>query len=192
MRYRQIIAALFGLLFSAASIAVVVSVSTGTPTQAFRGLSSDTKPTAGILMGATFAETDTGKTYVWTANTATGTGANWVEFIPRVSLGTLLACEDQTLSSCWISLAGNTSNVTQAIVNNQIKASPGEMVGIWINSTTAGTLRFWDQVSGTCNAGAKGGATTFAIVGWNPYPAKFGTGICVTTGGTIDATLVYR
>lgn len=108
------------------------------------------------------------------------------------SIATLLECEDETLHSCFVSLAGSTANLTQATTSNQVKASAGEMIGFYVNSTNAGTLRFYDQVNATCNSGPKGGAITPAI-GYHPYPAKFATGICALTGGTgIDVTAVYR
>ena len=48
------------------------------------GLSTDTKPSAGVEFSAQFYEYDTGKTYIWTG---TGTfsvpvAGQWVEYLP--------------------------------------------------------------------------------------------------------------
>ena len=106
---------------------------------------------------------------------------------------TKLECEDETLSTCVVSLASTSSNLTQATANNGVKASPGEVVGFFVNTTNAGTIRFFDDADGTCNTGAKGAVITPAAGQWYPYPVSFTTGICVLTGGTgIDVTLVWR
>ncbi|MBI4695573.1 MAG: hypothetical protein HY749_16270 [Gammaproteobacteria bacterium] len=111
----------------------------------------------------------------------------------KVTLSTLLSCEDQALSSCWVSLGGSSVNLTQATTSNQVKAAAGEVIGFFVNTTNSGTLRFWDQVGATCNSGAKGATITPAAGAWYTYPVKFSTGICVLTGGTgIDVTVVYR
>lgn len=105
---------------------------------------------------------------------------------------TLFACEDQTLSSCWVSMAGSSINVTQATANNNVKASAGETIGFYVNSTTSGTIRFYDDSDGTCSSGAKGGTITPAI-GYHDFPMRYSTGICALTGGTaVDITVVYR
>jgi len=139
------------------------------------------KTAKGILIGLLFAIT-------CGAFAAVGS-----KIIQSVTLDTLLSCEDQTLSSCWVSLGGSSANLTQATTSNQVKNAPGEVVGFFVNTTTSGTIRFWDQVNATCNSGAKGATITPAAGNWYPYPVKFSTGICVLTGGTgIDVTVVYR
>jgi hypothetical protein len=45
--------------------------------QLFFGLSSDTKPTQGMRVGAVFVEYDTGLEYIWD-------GSAWIELVNRV------------------------------------------------------------------------------------------------------------
>ena len=49
----------------------------------FIGLSSDTKPLAGVDFAAQFYEYDTGKTYIWTGvNVSPPNSSQWVEYLP--------------------------------------------------------------------------------------------------------------
>lgn len=181
--------ALCALVLSPIADATIYSVNQNKTV--YIGSSSDAKPTGAIQSGSQFYESDTGKTYYWTGTSDNqGTTANWVEYIPRVSLGTLLSCEDQTLSSCWVSLAGTPVNINTA-ASTQAKASAGETMAFYVNSTGGGTVRFYNQVNATCNANPIGGVITPAV-GPHAYGGKFSTGICVLTTGVIDLTLFYR
>ena len=72
---------------------------------------------------------------------------------------------------------------------------PGELVGIFVSSSTAGTLKAWDNIAGS---GTVIFATTGAITApvWLPCPAHFGRaaggGLFITVGGTISYTVIYR
>lgn len=47
------------------------------------GLSTDTKPLAGVQFAAMFYESDTGKTYIWTgSNVNAPASGQWVEYLP--------------------------------------------------------------------------------------------------------------
>ncbi len=47
------------------------------------GLSTDTKPMAGVEFAAQFYEYDTGKTYIWTGSAVNAPAAGqWVTYIP--------------------------------------------------------------------------------------------------------------
>lgn len=69
-----------------------------------------------------------------------------------------------------------------------VKTGDGELIGIHVNSTTAGTIKLWDNTSA---------ATTVLVntyspnAGWNPMPFHFKTGLFITVGGTIDYTVSY-
>ncbi len=69
-----------------------------------------------------------------------------------------------------------------------VNARPSRLVGFYVNSTSAGTLIFYDAASAT---NAVTGTITPAI-GWHFLPISFGTGIHVAVGGTINVTLVYQ
>lgn len=68
------------------------------------------------------------------------------------------------------------------------KTGDGELVGYFVASTSAGTVKLWDNTSA---------ATTVLVntfspsPGWNPAPFHFKTGLYITIGGTIDLTLSF-
>lgn len=104
----------------------------------------------------------------------------------------LLAGEDQTLNQLWVSTAGNTTNVTQATTSTVIKATAGEVVGFYVNSTSSGTIRFYNDATTACDTNPVTNTITPAV-GWHAFPARFGTAICALTGGAgVDITIVYR
>ena len=69
-----------------------------------------------------------------------------------------------------------------------VKTGEGWLAGIFANSSSAGTLKLYDNTaaSGTviCN-------TFSPVVGWNPCPIHFMKGLYADFGGTLDATFVY-
>lgn len=100
----------------------------------------------------------------------------------------LMTYSDGSLSIAKFSSVG----LTQAVTSNNVKGTRGDVYGFYVNSTTAGTIRFWDEsLSGTCDTNPKGGTITPAI-GWHFYPTAFSNGICVLTGGTIDVTVMFK
>lgn len=103
---------------------------------------------------------------------------------------TLMSGEDATLNQVWVSTAGSSANYSAAASNNT-KASAGEIVGFYVNSTTSGTIQFFNDAVSTCDTNAVTGTITPAV-GWHSLPVKMGTGICALTGGTINVTVVYR
>ena len=51
------------------------------PRTMYMGLSSDTKPIAGVEFACQFYELDTGKTYIWTGSNVNAPAAGqWVEY----------------------------------------------------------------------------------------------------------------
>lgn len=71
-----------------------------------------------------------------------------------------------------------------------VKTGFGVLVGMYVNSTTAGTIKFWD------NTGASGTVINNTItpaVGYHPLGlANFRTGLFATIGGTLDVTLYFE
>lgn len=70
-----------------------------------------------------------------------------------------------------------------------VKASKGWLSGIFVNSSTSGTLKLYDNAtaaSGTviCN-------TFTPALGYNPLPVHFQNGLYATVGGTLDCTFIY-
>ena len=71
-----------------------------------------------------------------------------------------------------------------------IKTGSGRLVGMYVNSTTAGTVKLWDNTSA---AGTVMFNTITPAIGFHSFGnTAFNTGLFLTTGGTIDLTLVYE
>lgn len=115
-----------------------------------------------------------------------------------VTLATTVSGENQTLDTLEVSLGGpdsaasaNITTATSTELCDPTGDGASEVVGFYVNSTTSGTIRFFDDADGTCSSSAKGGVITPAV-GWHPYPIPFSTAICALTANTIDVTVLYR
>ena len=85
-----------------------------------------------------------------------------------------------------ITESGSWSNKT---ATGTVKTGSGLMTGFYVNSTTAGTIIFYDAVTAT---NAITGTITPAV-GWHALPVNFDTGLYVAIGGTaLDVTVVYK
>lgn len=89
---------------------------------------------------------------------------------------------------------GFTSHTTQAgfwarvTATGIVVAVPCQIIGFYVSSTAAGTIRMSDSPSG---AGNPIGGTITPPVGMQWHPAIFVNGLFVTIGGTIDATFFF-
>lgn len=71
-----------------------------------------------------------------------------------------------------------------------IKTGAGVLVGMYVNSTSTGTIKFWDNTSG---AGTVINNTITPAVGYhNLGKIAFNTGLYATIGSTLDVTLHYK
>lgn len=71
-----------------------------------------------------------------------------------------------------------------------VRAVPGDLCGIFVASSSAGTIKLWDNTAGS---GAVLVNTFTATAGtWYPVPVRFGTALFITVGGTIDYTVIFR
>jgi hypothetical protein len=78
--------------------------------------------------------------------------------------------------------------LTQA-TNGNVRAAPGQIVGLWVQSSTAGTIAIYDDAAtGTSKVILPSG--TPLAVGWVNFPIKFTKGLNIVGGGTFAATLV--
>lgn len=66
-----------------------------------------------------------------------------------------------------------------------VKKIPGTMLGFYVNSTTGGTIVFYDALSAT---NAISGTITPAI-GWHFFPASLVTGLHVVIANTLNVTI---
>jgi len=73
-----------------------------------------------------------------------------------------------------------------------VKTGPGSLYGIVVNSHSSGTLKIWDNTTGTGTVILN--TITFAAgpgVYMFPPGISFYTGLYATVGGTIDYTILY-
>lgn len=74
--------------------------------------------------------------------------------------------------------------------SQSVKSGGGDLLGIFVASSSSGTIKLWDNTAGS---GAVL-ANTFnaAAATWYPIPARFNKGLFITVGGTIDYTVVFN
>lgn len=78
--------------------------------------------------------------------------------------------------------------------SQSVKAGPGQVLGIAVNSHTNGTIKLWDNTAGSGTVILN--TVTFAAgpTLWT-LPSggvNFNTGLFITVGGTIDYTVFYQ
>lgn len=70
-----------------------------------------------------------------------------------------------------------------------VKTGFGRLVGMYVNSTSAGTVKLWDNTAGS---GTVINNTITPAVGYhNLGNISFNVGLYATLGGTIDVTFYY-
>ena len=70
-----------------------------------------------------------------------------------------------------------------------VRTGAGILVGMYVNSTSSGTIKFWDQTSGAVPVINN---TITPTIGYHPLGnASFTTGLYATIGSTLDVTLYY-
>ncbi len=71
-----------------------------------------------------------------------------------------------------------------------VKTGSGVLKSMYVNSTSAGTIKFWDKT--TAATPVINNTITPAIGFHNLGDANFTTGLYATIGGTLDVTLHYE
>ena len=78
------------------------------------------------------------------------------------------------------------SNITASTL---LRTGGGTLVGMYVNSTTSGTIKFWDNTSAATTVINN---TITPAVGYHPLGnANFGTGLYATIASTLDVTIYY-
>jgi ApbE superfamily uncharacterized protein (UPF0280 family) len=80
--------------------------------------------------------------------------------------------------------------VTNTGGSTVVKKQPGQIVGFYVNSTTSGTLAFYDAATAVTTTAVSG--TITPAVGWHSFPAALVTGCYIVVGGTINATIFVQ
>jgi len=84
--------------------------------------------------------------------------------------------------------ANKYKNLTAS--TNAIKGGPGVLVGMYVNSTSSGTIKLYDSLT---QANTVLNNTITPAVGWHSLGnGAFGVGLSATIGGTLDVTLYYQ
>jgi hypothetical protein len=107
----------------------------------------------------------------------------------KVSLGTRIAGEEIGNDLLKIVNPMTPVNLTASAL---VKTGAGRVAGFYVNSTTSGVIKFWDNTSAATTA-ITGNITP--AVGAHAFPAdgNFGTGLYVqVVSGTIDITVFYN
>ena len=79
---------------------------------------------------------------------------------------------------------GAYKNIT---ATGAVTTGPCQLLGFYVNSTTAGTLVLRDGgASGTVMSG-----TITPAIGYHPFPANVGSSLYATEGGTLDVTFFF-
>lgn len=83
-----------------------------------------------------------------------------------------------------------TQYVNKTASANAIKTGQGILVGMYVNSTSSGTIKIYDSLT---QANAVINNTITPAIGYhNLGSAAFTVGLSVTIGGTLDVTLYYQ
>lgn len=69
-----------------------------------------------------------------------------------------------------------------------VKTGDGHLLGIFVASTSAATVKVWDQTSAAVPVLVN---THTILAGWNPMPFHFKNGLYVTITGTADMTVSF-
>lgn len=79
-------------------------------------------------------------------------------------------------------------NITAS--TNAVKGGPGVLRGMYVNSTSSGTIKIYDALTQT---GTVMNNTITPAVGYHSFAdGAFAIGLSVTIGGTLDITLYYE
>ena len=81
----------------------------------------------------------------------------------------------------------NWARISSA-TTTQVKSGSGQLIGVIVASSTSGTLLVYDDTASTTIAIN----TMTPALGWNPLPVPFKKGLRITSGGTIDCTVIYN
>ncbi len=85
-------------------------------------------------------------------------------------------------------IVNKATNLTSS--TNEVKKGPGVLVGMYVNSTSSGTIKIYDAIT---QANRVMNNTITPAVGYHDLGnSALTTGLSVTIGGTLDVTLYYQ
>ena len=84
-----------------------------------------------------------------------------------------------------VGVGANYANITSSTL---LKTGDGFLFGVFVASSTGGTIKVWDQTS----AAVPVLVNTFTPdLGWTPIPFRFTKGLYITIANTIDCTFSF-
>lgn len=102
----------------------------------------------------------------------------------KVTLASALA---KTIDS--ITARPEASTYTNITASTLIRTGAGILVGMYVNSTSSGTIKFWDNTSAATTVINN---TITPAIGYHPLGnAAFTTGLYATIGSTLDVTIYW-
>jgi len=102
----------------------------------------------------------------------------------KVTLGTALA---KTIDS--VTVRPEAATYTNITASTLIRTGAGILVGMYVNSTSTGTIKFWDNTSAATTVINN---TITPAIGWhNLGNAAFTTGLYATIASTLDVTIYW-
>lgn len=83
-----------------------------------------------------------------------------------------------------------TGNYKVLTSSANVKASDGALLGFFCNSTTSGTVKFYDSATTTTTTPITGTITPSAGT-WYPIPVNFNSGLYLVLANAINITTVW-
>lgn len=80
---------------------------------------------------------------------------------------------------------GSSANKTASA---NIKPISGALLGFYVNSTSTGTIIFYDSATTTTTAALTG--TITPAIGWHALPITFNDGLYIVIANTLNVTIV--
>jgi hypothetical protein len=90
------------------------------------------------------------------------------------------------MSNPVVESAGYTNMSASALV----RTGAGQLLGIFVASSSAGTVKLWDNTSAATTVIVNTFSATAAT--FYPIPVNFKNGLYVTIGGTADITVIWN
>jgi hypothetical protein len=81
-----------------------------------------------------------------------------------------------------------TGSYTNKTSSANIVPRDGAMLGFYVNSTSSGTITFYD--SATTTTGTPISGTITPAIGWHSFPVNFANGLYAVIGSTLNVTIV--
>jgi len=93
---------------------------------------------------------------------------------------------DGRIGPATAALGGFYTNLS---ADTLVKTGEGHLVGIFVASSSSGTIKIWDNTSAATTVLVNTFSASAAT--WYPLPFHFKTGLYVDVSGTIDCTVSF-